>query len=61
MADFGISGVEPWGSATTVLVSKMDLRETGCEDERFYYQEFLSQLAGYLITYSDLLVTSLLL
>jgi hypothetical protein len=26
MAGFGISGVEPWGSAITVLVSKMDLR-----------------------------------
>jgi hypothetical protein len=24
---FGISGVEPWGSATTVLDSKMDLRQ----------------------------------
>jgi hypothetical protein len=24
MTGFGISGVEPWGSATTVLVSKMD-------------------------------------
>jgi hypothetical protein len=33
---FGISGVEPpWGSATTVLVSKMDLRETGYEDGRW--------------------------
>jgi len=32
VAGFGISGVEPSGSATTVLVSKMDLRETGCED-----------------------------
>jgi hypothetical protein len=27
MASFVISGVEPWGSAT----SKMDLREIGCE------------------------------
>jgi hypothetical protein len=26
MAGFGISGVEPLGSATTVLVSKMDLQ-----------------------------------
>jgi hypothetical protein len=32
VAGFGISSVEPSGSATTVLVSKMDLRETGCED-----------------------------
>jgi hypothetical protein len=35
MAGFGISGAEPWGSATTVLVSKMDLREIGCEDGRW--------------------------
>jgi hypothetical protein len=34
MAGFGISGVEPWGSATTALVSKMDLSEIGCEDGR---------------------------
>jgi len=32
---FGISSAEPSGSATTVLVSKMDLREIGCEDERW--------------------------
>jgi hypothetical protein len=37
MAGFGISGVEPSGSATAVLVSKLvvsnlDLREMGCED-----------------------------
>jgi hypothetical protein len=25
VAGFGISGVEPWGSAVTVLVSKLDL------------------------------------
>jgi hypothetical protein len=31
VADFGISGVEPWGSATTVL----DLMEIGCEDGRW--------------------------
>jgi hypothetical protein len=35
MTGFGISGVETWGSATTVLVSKMDLREIGCEDGRW--------------------------
>jgi hypothetical protein len=35
VAGFGISGVEPSGSATTVLVSKMDLREMGCEDGRW--------------------------
>jgi hypothetical protein len=35
MAGFGISNIEPLGSATTVLVSKMDLREIGCEDERW--------------------------
>jgi hypothetical protein len=35
MAGFGISGVEPWGSVTTVLVTKMDLREIGCEDGRW--------------------------
>jgi hypothetical protein len=35
VAGFGISGVEPWGSATTVLVSKMDLNEMGCEDGRW--------------------------
>jgi hypothetical protein len=29
MASFGFSGVEPSGSAITVLVSKMDVRETG--------------------------------
>jgi hypothetical protein len=39
MAGFGIGGDEPSGSATTVLVSKMDLGEMGCEDGRwrFYY------------------------
>jgi hypothetical protein len=35
MAGFGISGVEPSGSATTVLVSKMDLSEMCCEDGRW--------------------------
>jgi hypothetical protein len=35
MAGFGISSVERSGSATTVLVSKMDLRKTGCEDGRW--------------------------
>jgi hypothetical protein len=35
LAGFGISGVEPSGSATTVLVSKMNLRELGCEDGRW--------------------------
>jgi hypothetical protein len=35
MAGFGISGVEPSGSATAVLVSKMDLSEMGCEDGRW--------------------------
>jgi hypothetical protein len=35
MAGFGISSVEPSGSATTVLVSKMDLSEIGCEDGRW--------------------------
>jgi hypothetical protein len=35
MTGFGISGVEPSGSATTVLVSKMDLREICCEDGRW--------------------------
>jgi hypothetical protein len=35
MAGFGISCVELSGSATTVLVSKMDLREIGCEDGRW--------------------------
>jgi hypothetical protein len=35
VAGFVISGVEPSGSATTVLVSKMDLREIGCEDGRW--------------------------
>jgi hypothetical protein len=35
MAGFIISGVEPSGSDTTVLVSKMDLREIGCEDARW--------------------------
>jgi len=35
MAGFGISSVEPSGSATTVSVSKMDLREIGCEDGRW--------------------------
>jgi hypothetical protein len=35
MAGFGISGAEPSGSATTVLVSKMDLSEIGCEDVRW--------------------------
>jgi hypothetical protein len=35
VAGFGISGAEPWGSAATVLVSKMDLREISCEDGRW--------------------------
>jgi hypothetical protein len=35
MAGFGISGVEPSGSATTVLVNKMDLREIVSEDGRW--------------------------
>jgi hypothetical protein len=35
MMGFDISGVEPSGSATTVLVSKMDLREIGYEDGRW--------------------------
>jgi hypothetical protein len=35
-AGFGISGVETSGSATRELViSKMDLRVTGCEDRRW--------------------------
>jgi hypothetical protein len=32
---YGISGVEPSGSATRELISKMELRETGCEDGRW--------------------------
>jgi hypothetical protein len=35
VADIGISSVGPSGSATTVLVSKMDLSEIGCEDGRW--------------------------
>jgi len=35
VAGFGISGVEPSGSATRQLISKMDLREIGCEDGRW--------------------------
>ena len=35
VAGFGISGVEPSGSATRELVSKMDIRETGCEAVRW--------------------------
>jgi hypothetical protein len=35
VADFGISSVETSGSATRVLVSKMDLREIGCEYGRW--------------------------
>jgi len=35
VAGFGISRVEPWGSAATVIVSKMDLRGIGCEDRRW--------------------------
>jgi hypothetical protein len=35
IAGFGISGIEPSGSATIQLVSKMDVREMGCEDERW--------------------------
>jgi hypothetical protein len=31
VAGFGISGVEPSGSATRELVRKMDLRDIGCE------------------------------
>ena len=35
VAGFGISGVEPSGSATRELISEMDLREIGCEDGRW--------------------------
>jgi hypothetical protein len=36
VAGFGISSVEPSGSATRELViSKIDLREIGCEDGRW--------------------------
>jgi hypothetical protein len=35
VVSFGISGAEPSGSATAVLVSKMDLIEMGCEDGRW--------------------------
>jgi hypothetical protein len=35
MGGLGISGIEPLGSATTVLVSKMNLREINCEDGRW--------------------------
>jgi hypothetical protein len=35
MAGFGIGGVEPSGSATKVLISKMDFREMICEDGRW--------------------------
>jgi hypothetical protein len=34
LAGFGISGVEPLGSATRELVSKMDPREIRCENGR---------------------------
>jgi hypothetical protein len=30
-----IGGVEPSGSATSQLISKMDVRERGCEDGRW--------------------------
>jgi hypothetical protein len=35
VAGSGVSGVEPSGSATSQLISEMDLRETGCEDGRW--------------------------
>ena len=35
VAGFGISGVEPSGSATRGLIGKMDVREIGCEDGRW--------------------------
>jgi len=35
MAGFGISGVESSGSATRELISKVDIREMGCEDRRW--------------------------
>jgi hypothetical protein len=35
LTGFGISGDEPSGSATRQLISKMDLREIGCEDGRW--------------------------
>jgi hypothetical protein len=34
VAGFGISSVEPWGSATTVLV-RWNSVKTGCEDGRW--------------------------
>jgi hypothetical protein len=35
MTDFGISSVEPSDSATTVVVSEVDLSKIGCEDGRW--------------------------
>jgi hypothetical protein len=35
MAGFVTSDVEPSGSATRELISKMDLSERGCEDGRW--------------------------
>jgi hypothetical protein len=34
MAGFVISGVEPLGSTARELISKMDIRETRCDDGR---------------------------
>jgi hypothetical protein len=34
MTGFGISSLEPSGFSTAVSVSKMNVRETGCENER---------------------------
>jgi len=35
VAGFGISGVEPSGSATRELISKLNLREIDCEDGKW--------------------------
>jgi len=35
VAGSGISVIEPSGSATTVLVNKIDLIDVGCEDGRW--------------------------
>jgi hypothetical protein len=35
VAGFGVNGDKPSGSVTRELISKMDLRETGCEDGKW--------------------------
>jgi hypothetical protein len=61
MVGFGISGVEPSGSVTRGLVSKMDLREISWEDgrwmeldqDRVYWQALVLAVMNLLVLLPD--------